>query len=450
MPDDAGFSVVDIPAEFSDECLALRFTEQHGTTLRYVAGWGRWMQWNGHVWKADDTLHVFDLARRVCRQASAEVNSGKLAGAVASAKAVAAVERLAKADRQHAATVDQWDADGWLLNTPGGIVDLRTGKMRAHDPGAYMTKTTAVAPGGDCPQWEAFLHTVLHGDAELIAFVQRMAGYCLTGSIREHALFFAYGIGANGKGVMLNTLTGLLGNYAAVASIDTFTASQSDRHPTDLAMLRGARMVTAQETEEGRRWAEARIKAMTGGDPITARFMRQDFFTFDPRFKLLIAGNHRPGLRNVDEAIRRRFNLIPFAVRIAPEKRDHTLPEKLRAEWPGILAWAIRGCLEWQRGGLRPPAAVVDATAEYLEAEDATQAWLDECCIVDKGLELGSTPLFASWKGWAERAGEQPGSQKRFSQNLSARGFEAARLPSGAASFRGIGPKQTQQNRHYQ
>ena len=439
MPDDAGFSVVDIPAEFSDESLTLRFTALHGPTLRYVAGWGRWMQWNGRVWMADSTLDVFDMARRVCRQASSECNKEGVAKAIASAKTIAGVERLAKADRQHAASIEQWDADPWLLNTPGGVVDLRTGTMRANDPGLYMTMTTAVAPGGDCPKWLAFLYTVMEGDTELIAFVQRMCGYALTGSIREHALFFCYGTGANGKGVTLNTLTGIMGDYAKIASIDTFTASNNDRHPTDLAMLRGARLVTAQETEEGRRWAEARIKAMTGGDPITARFMRQDFFTFEPRFKLVIAGNHRPGLRNVDEAIRRRFNLIPFAVRIPPHERDHNLPDALKAEWSGILKWAIQGCLDWQAGGLRPPAAVRDATAEYLEAEDAVAAWMGECCIIDASLQLGSSPLFASWKAWAERTGEHAGSQKRFSQNLSNRGFQAVRLSGGASGFRGIG-----------
>ena len=179
-----------------------------------------------------------------------------------------------------------------------------------------MTKITAVAPGGECPLWLAFLPRSPPTTQNCKPSFSAFAGYCLTGITREHALAFGYGTGANGKGTFLNALTGIMGGYATVAPIETFTATPSDRHPTDLAMLRGARLVTAQETEEGRRWAESRIKALTGGDPITARFMRQDFFTFLPAFKLFIAGNHKPGLRAVDEAIRRRLNLIPFTVTI--------------------------------------------------------------------------------------------------------------------------------------
>ena len=208
----------------------------------------------------------------------------------------------------------------------------------------------------------------------------RVMGYCLTGITREHALFFGYGTGANGKGTFLNTMSAILGGYAAVAPMETFTASPTDRHPTDLAMLRGARLVAAQETEEGRRWAEGRIKAMTGGDPVTARFMRRDFFTFIPLFKLFIAGNHKPGLRGVDEAIRRRLNLIPFTVTIPVAERDVHLADKLGPEMPGILAWAIEGCLLWQRVGLQPPATVVEATHNYMAAEDALSLWIMERC----------------------------------------------------------------------
>ena len=430
---------VAVPPAFTDEALALRFTDLHKDRLRYVAAWGRWYLWDGIAWRPDETMLAFDLARTVCRKASSECDDDRIASTVAAARTVAAVERLSKADRSHAATVDQWDADPWLLNTPGGVVDLRVGRMRSHRPDDYLTKVTAVAPGGECPLWLSVLEKVTNKDKDLQAFIQRVVGYSLTGSIREHALFFAFGTGANGKGVVINTITGIMNTYATVASIDVFTASQTDRHPTDLAMLRGARLVTAQETEEGRRWAEARIKAMTGGDPITARFMRQDFFTFEPNFKLLIAGNHKPGLRNIDEAIRRRFNLIPFAVKIPMSERDHDLPEKLKAEWPGILKWAIQGCLAWQQEGLAAPKAVRDATAEYLDAEDALGTWLAECCITDKSLHSSSSVLYASWKEWADAAGEQALSQKRFAQAMNGRGIESERLSSGKSGFLKIG-----------
>ena len=287
----------------------------------------------------------------------------------------------------------------------------------------YCTKITAVAPDGDCPTWKSFLQRVTGNDDGLIAFLRRACGYALTGVTREHALFFVYGTGANGKSVFINTAAGILADYHKTAPIETFVASNSERHPTDLAGLRGARLVTATETEEGRRWAESKIKTLTGGDKISARFMRQDFFEFTPNFKLLIAGNHKPGVRSVDEAIRRRLHLIPFKVTIPAAERDHGLTEALKAEWPAILRWMIQGCLEWQAVGLRPPKVVTDATAAYLEAEDAFAAWIDDCYVRDPQAWTASAALFTSWSEWAEKAGEHVGTQKSLSQVLEARGF---------------------------
>jgi putative DNA primase/helicase len=407
--------------------------------LRYVAPWGKWL-WlkpGGCRWIADATLYVFDLIRQVCREAAAECAKPSIAAAIASGNTVAAVEKLARSDRRLAATVDQWDADPWLLNTPAGALDLRTGETCRRRPQAYLTKSTTVKPAGDYPIWCEFLKRITEGNEELERFLQRMAGYCLTGSTREHALFFLYGTGANGKSVLLNTLSGILGDYARSAPIETFTASSVERHPTDLASLRGARLVMAVETEEGRRWAESRIKVLTGGDKIAARFMRQDFFEFTPQFKLVIAGNHKPGLRSVDEAIRRRFHLVPFAVTIPPRERDETLTERLKKEWPGILSWMIEGCHAWLEQGLAPPEIVEAATAAYLEAEDAVTAWLDEACERDPDAWEGSSALFASWRAWAEKAGEYPGTMKRLVQNLEARGFIARRRMNGRG-FEGL------------
>lgn len=426
------------PPAFSDEALALAFAGRHADDLRYVAAWGKWLSWTGTHWRFDETYFAFDLARAICRETAATCNKDSVATSVASAKTVAAVERLAKSDRRLAASIDQWDADPWALNTPAGVVDLRTGQLRPASPGDHFTKVTAVAPDQyeDCPIFFEFLHKITRSDPELMAYLRRVFGYALTGDTREHALFFAYGTGANGKSVLLSTLSGILGDYHKTAAIETFCASNNDRHPTDLAGLRGARLVTAVETEEGRRWAESRIKTLTGGDVVSARFMRQDFFEYRPQFKLVIAGNHKPGLRSVDEAIRRRFHLIPFVVTIPPEERDHTLTDRLKDEWPAILRWAINGCLDWQdKGGLHPPSAVLDATAAYLEAEDAIGAWIDEKCERDAKAWEPLSDLFPSWSLWAERAGDHPGNSKRFGQALEARGLVRHKRKTGQGFY---------------
>jgi putative DNA primase/helicase len=423
------------PPEFADDALALRFSNLHGNDLRYTGAWGRWSTWEGARWKPDETYHVFDLARRVCREASSSCQDERVAPRIASAATVAAVERLSRSDRRHAATVDQWDKDPWILSTPAGAVDLRTGALRPVAREDYSTRITAVARGGDCQLWMEFLSRITNGNAELQQFMQRMCGYALTGVTREHALFFLYGTGANGKSVFLSTISGLMGDYAKIAPIEAFIASASEHHPTDLAGLQGARLVTAVETEDGRRWAESTLKALTGGDRIAARFMRQDFFEFVPQFKLVIAGNHKPSIRTVDEAMRRRFHLLPFTVTIPTTERDPELTEKLRQEWGGILQWAIDGCLAWQREGLHPPDIVRDATADYLAAEDALGRWLEECCASGGQYFATAAVLFGSWCEWCERNGERGGSQKRFSQNLEARGFARER----SAGFRGFG-----------
>ena len=365
-----------VTTDYSEAALADKFVEEHGDYLRHVAVWSKWLHYDGQRWKTERTHLVRDLATKLCKDAADECDARE----IASSKTIAGVQTLAAADRQIAATVDQWDADLWLLNTPGGVVDLTTGEMLPHDPDDHMSKTTAAEPGGDCPLWLAFLDRTFAGNTDLIGYAQRMFGYGLTGSTREHAMFFGHGSGGNGKSVLIDTAAGILGDYHTTAPIETFTAAAGDRHSTELAMPQGARLVTTVETEQGRRWAEARIKTLTGGDRISAPFMRQGFFEFKPQFKLLIVGNHKPVLRVVDEAIRRRFNLIPFTVTIPDHEKDLTLTERLKAEWPGILQWMIDGCIAWQKTGLCPPATVSEATADYLDAEDTVSAWIDECC----------------------------------------------------------------------
>jgi putative DNA primase/helicase len=398
----------DTAPAYSEEALALLFAQRHAARRRYVSAWNKWFSFDGKQWTVDETRETWSLARKLCREASRGVNKLREAKSIANAKTRAAVVSLAGEDRRLAATVDQWDADPWLLNTPGGVIDLRTGERRDHRTQDYMTKITAVAPDASCPipLWRAFLTTVTRNDKGLQAYLARVTGYALTGVTTEHALFFLHGGGANGKGVFMNTTANVLGDYHRTAPIEVFTATNNEQHPTQLAMLRGARLVTATETEEGRRWAESRIKTLTGGDRIPARFMRQDFFEYTPQFKLMISGNHKPGLRSVDEAIRRRLNLVPFDVTIPEAERDKELTGKLKAEGPGVLAWMIAGCLEWQRVGLAPPKIVTEATDAYLEDEDTIKLWVDEVCLQGEQYWTPTNQLFASWQDWAEARGE--------------------------------------------
>jgi len=435
--------------EFSEDALATLFTERHADNLRYIAEFGKWLRWTGTHWREEKTYLVFDLAREICHAAAIKKGNGN-APTIASAHTVAAIERLARADRRHASVSEDWDADIMALSTPGALAPLKrdqektTMHIRPNDPLDYCTKITGTIigeAGAPCPMWLEFLNIVMGGDQDIIAYLQRVCGYCLTGSIKEHALFFLYGTGGNGKGVFINTIRGIMGTYHTTAPIDTFTITNSTSHPTDLAGLRGARLVTAVETEEGRRWSESKTKALTGGDEISARFMRQDFFTFTPTFKLMIAGNHKPRIRTVDEAMRRRIQMIPFNVTIPAEKRDVDFGEKLKVEWPAILRWMVNGCLEWQRIGLAPPRAVLDATEQYLQAEDIIETWIADSCEIGKSKEAASAMLFASFKSWAEQSGEWPGTQRGLIDKLLLRpGIE--RRPDGRKrGLLGIGLK---------
>ncbi len=438
--DDPGFTFEDF-TELTEDGIARVFARRHQDTLRYCHSSGCWHQWTGYAWRPERTRLAFSWSRDICRElvtTSSDV-SDKIKATLAKASTAAAIERFAQADRAFAVTSEIWDRDDFLLGTPSGTLDLRTGEIHKPTREDYITTLTAVAPSiaPDCPRWLAFLEESTGGDADLIRFLRAWCGYTLTGITREHALLFIYGPGGNGKSVFLNTVAGILGEYAKIASMETFTASQSDRHPTDLAMLRGARMVCASETEEGRAWAETRIKQLTGGDPISARFMRQDFFTFTPRFKLAVIGNHKPVLRNVDEAARRRFNVVPFILK--PQTPDRELEAKLRDEWPDIFRWMIEGCLDWQRNGLIRPQSVIEATVEYFTEQDSVRQWIEEHCRTG-GRDIADTMsnLFRSWSDYAAANGEKPGTTKWLSQTLIRHGCEPVRDTPGHRNKRGF------------
>jgi putative DNA primase/helicase len=429
---------------FSDDDLALKFAAKHGDELRHVADWGQWLIWDGTLWQRDDRLQVYSMARDLLREECDTLPEKEQVKGLNSAGKVHSVVSLARCDQQLAAVIPQWDVHTMLLNTPGGIIDLTTGRMLGEDIirlEYYMTKVTACTPANTgCPRFMEFLKEITDSNDDLIGFLQRMLGYSLTGSTREHALFFLYGTGANGKSVLINLVAYILGEYHRSAPMETFTVSNSDRHPTELAMLQGRRLVTSVETEEGRAWAESKVKQLTGGDKINARYMRQDFFEYVPQFKLLIAGNHKPQLRSVDEATKRRFNLVPFNVTIPKGKRDPELLEKLKAEAAGILKWMIDGALAWQEQGLNPPAIVTEATQAYLQSEDVLSGWIEDCCVLGPNKFEPAGALFASWRKWAKAAGEEKSipSQKAFGRALDSRGIHPLPRTAGVRSRGGI------------
>jgi len=416
--------------ELSEDALAEVFAHRHADDMRFDHHAGRWFKFDGQRWRRDEKAVAFHFARVIGRTAS----GGKKQECRASV--AAAVERFAKSEPRLAVTSEVWDTDPLLLNTPGGTVDLRTGKLRAANPADMITKSTACVPAAGTPTlWLAFLNQASGGDPELVRFMQQWCGYCLTGLTVEHALLFVHGDGGTGKTVAVRTISKVLKEYAVTAGMDTFTASRGDKHPTDLAMLAGARLVTASETEEGRAWAEARVKQLTGGDEIAARFMHKDFFQYVPQFKLTIIGNHAPVLHNVDDAARRRFNIVPFTTK--PAKPDRQLEEKLVAEYPQILAWMIKGCLDWQTAGLQRPQIVEATTAEYFTEQDVFGQWVNERCTLRPSSDCfeAAAKLYADWTAYALANGETPGTAKAFGGAMRKRGFapKTRRLMAGIA-----------------
>lgn len=420
-----------LPETCSEDNLAQTFSRRHASRLRYVAVFDRWYLWNGKVWEHDRKREVFSFARVICREAlddALRAAGDKMTGAqerelrrrLGSASTIWSVVKLAGTDPRHAVTPEQLDADPWLLNTPGGIVDLRTGAIGPHDPAKLCTKITSVAPGGDCPTWHAVLARVLP-DPAVRAYVQRLAGYGLTGSAREHVAPFAFGLGANGKTTVFSTIRRIMGDYALDVAAELLTESHNDRHPCELAVLHGARFVVGSEIDQGRRWNESRLKRLTGGDRISARFIAKDPFDFQPSHTLVILANSKPAFRTVDEATRRRVHLIPFDVQIPEAERDPQLPERLDAEAGGILAWAIDGCLAWQRDGLNPPPAIRNASAAYLDAEDSIAAWMAERCEHRGQIKL--TVAHRDYREWCEQAGHPPLGRNGFSDALEAHGI---------------------------
>ncbi|KKL83177.1 hypothetical protein LCGC14_1977380 [marine sediment metagenome] len=332
------------------------------------------------------------------------------------------------------------DADPWLLNVQNGTLDLRTGTLRVHEGADLITKLAPVNydPAAECPLWLAFLDRIMEGKASLIEFLQRSAGYSLTGDISEQVLFFFYGRGRNGKSTFLTTILTLLGDYGRQAAPGLLTMKRHDAHPTERADLMGARFVASIEVEQGRRLAEALVKELTGGDRQKARFMRGDFFEWEPTHKLYLAVNHRPVVTGTDLAIWRRIRLVPFSVRIPEEEQDRNLSAKLKGEASGILNWALEGCLAWQGDGLGAPLEVVEATASYRAEQDVLGAFIDDECTLAEDAKATAKSLYAAYREWSKAHGEEPATQTAFGLQLGERGLRASRGRS-ARWWRGIG-----------
>lgn len=434
--DDHGAEIMGFP--MSEDGVARAFTAAHADRLRYCHSSGRWHVWTGVNWRRDETALAFNWAREISRQRASADPLSRDAKILAKAAFAAAVERFAQADRAFAATAGAWDADPWLLGTPGGTVDLRSGELQEARQTDMITKTTRVAPiplasfdpERDCPRWLAFLDFATGSDAGAIRFLQQWFGYSLTGDTREEALLFVHGLGGSGKSTAINTVAAILKDYAVAVDTETITAQKHARHSTEIARLHGARMAYASETEAGRAWAENRIKQLTGGDVMTARFMRQDDFEFRPQLKLVVVGNNRPAFSNVDGAIKRRFNVMPFDRK--PAKADHGLKAALEAEYPGILSWMIVGCLDWQRNGLVRPEIMQATTADYFAQMDTFGNWLADRCEIGVRFVATTEDLFDSWSQYARQNGEEPGSRRGdFPQRMKERGFVPVNRTAG-------------------
>ena len=397
----------------NQDSLALAYAEAHGSRLRYCHHACHWYVWTGSIWLRDETGLGFNLARELCRQAAFKLEPGQKKDDMAKASTSASVERMAKVDRALAVTATSWDQNPWLLGTPDGTVDLRTGALQPSRQDDLITKKTAVSPaaaGTAHPLWSAFLDQATGSDKELQAFLQRLVGYCLTGDITEEMLAFLYGDGGTGKGTFIGTIVAVLADYAVAVPIEVFTAGSKINLEYYRAQMAGARLVTASETEGGATWAESQIKEMTGNEtPLSARQPYGKAFTYRPTFKIVLVGNHAPRLKGRSKAMERRLRIAPF--KLQPKKPDLSLKERLRAEYPAILRWAIEGCLAWQRSRLGTSAAVAAESSAYFEQQDHFGRWMAERCmtgtdVVGKPLKEKPSKLLGSFLLWAKENNE--------------------------------------------
>ncbi|MBL8828896.1 MAG: hypothetical protein JNM18_18090 [Planctomycetaceae bacterium] len=437
------------PENRTDAANAKRFVRRFGRDVRWCEPWRTWLRYDGKRWAQDTTLYVEALAKQcvdalwdsfteVMRDVDHTTRSAiqKYITGSNSARGIRDALTVAKSDL--AITVEQLDRDPWLFNCANGTLDLKSNKLRAHDRRDFITKVCDVPYSDDaqCPRWRAFVREIFDGDTELVSYVQRLVGYTLTGCQREHLLPICHGNGCNGKSIFLNTLMEVIGEaYAMKADRSLLMASRTDQHPTNIASLYGKRLAAAIETESGRRLNESLVKELTGGDVLTARRMREDFWSFKPTHTIWLATNHRPVIRGDDNGIWRRLRLIPFNVNFLG-REDRQLAETLRGEAAGILAWATFGAYSYLASGLNDPAAVLAATKDYRDEQDTLGQFIAERCVTSTTATVRATELYHAYTNWCSTTGEQPQKQRAFGTAMTERGFERQKI--GTVSYSGI------------
>ena len=419
---------------------AERFASQHGDDTRYCHEWSKWLVWDGRRWPIDITGAVTRFAKRTARSIYLEAAGcddderrkqlSAWARASESNKMLTNMVTLARSEQPIPIAVESLDSEPWLLNTLDGTIDLRTGKLREHRREDYLTKCCPVTWSDDSPTlWLAFLNRIFAGNQELMGFVRRLMGMSLVGEVTEHVLPIFWGGGSNGKSTLLETWRAMLGDdYASAAPPGFLISAKSRQHPTELADLHGKRFVAAEETDDSGRLSESLVKALTGGNSIRARRMREDFWQFRPSHSIVLATNHRPVVRGTDHGIWRRLLLVPFNVTIPDNEQDKRLPAKLQAELPAILRWTVEGCLEWQRTGLRPPTVVTAATDTYRVDMDTLAQFIDECCTTSG--KVKASDLYDAYKHWAQLRGDEVLSSTKFGTRMADK-FEKRKSNSG-------------------
>jgi P4 family phage/plasmid primase-like protien len=436
---------------------AERFAAIHGGDVRWVEAWHKFVVWNGRKWEIDMRRDVSKRAQRTAKgihkDAAADgVNidqQQEIARHAISSQKKERIGAMVELAKPHMiATPEDFDADPWLLNCQNGIVDLRTGKLLEHNRDALMAKATPAEydPNAEAPHFHAFLNQILP-DEDVRTFLQTLFGSALVGEVKENILPILYGTGSNGKSTLMDAVMEAFGEYA-IAGAPDLIMSKGNSHPTELADLFGARLVSCMESEEGRRLNEGLVKQLTGRDKIKARRMHEEFWEFGPTHTVFLGTNHKPEIRGTDHAIWRRLKLVPFVVTIPDAEQDKDLPAKLQKELPGVLRWLVEGCLKWQRGGLREPDAVKVATNAYRADMDVLAQFIDEECVAYPQAKAPATELYRIYTNWCQDHGEKELTQKKFGQRLAERGFESFSYTSGGykgrKGWRGIGRKATE------